>query len=165
MKYFLSALLALTLFSCSKTEKTEQPFDSFVYSFTALHQDYMVKINNSDTLYFWKRFPKPETIGYAIMKESQRDSIVALVSKIDFTKYKSEYTEENISDAGGLKFDLVKNDKLKSINIYGGTAPKELYDHAVKFNEIIKYLNFQPYNGKVDFGTPIRPILTDTTIN
>ena len=159
MKYLSLLLLPLLLLSCSKSDKKEPPFDSFVYSFTSLHQDYMIKLNKTDTLYFWKRFPKPETVGYAIMENPQRDSIVAIVSKIDLSKYKSEYTEQETSDATGLRYDLLKNGKLKSINIYGDTAPKELYNHAVKLNEVIKRLNFQPYNGMVDFGKPIRPIV------
>jgi hypothetical protein len=93
------------------------------------------------------------------MKESQRDRIIALVSKIDFAKYKSEYTEEDLADAVGLKFDVRKNNKFQSTTIYGDTAPKELYNYAAEFNELIKSLNFQPYSGKVDFGKPIRPDL------
>ena len=159
MKHLLLAFLTFTLFSCSKTEKREQPFDSFVYSFSALRMDYSVKFTESDTVYFLKRFPKPETVSYALMKESQKDSIIALVSKVDFTKYKSEYAEEDVIDPVGIRFDSTKNNKSKSITIYDGTAPKELYNYATEFNEFIKYLNFQPYNGKVDFGKPIRPDL------
>jgi hypothetical protein len=149
MKYLLSALLPLLLFSCNKTEKQEQPFDSFVYSFTALRIDYMVKFTNTDTVYFLKRFPKPETVSFAIMEKSKRDSITTLIKKIDFAKYKSEYNEENLVDATGIRFESTKASVTKTIDIYGGTAPKELYDYTAEFNKQLKHLNFQPFEGKV----------------
>lgn len=152
MKYLLSALLLLLLFSCNKTEKKEPPFDSFVYSFSTLHLNYSVKFTNSDTVYFLKRFPKPETTSYAIMNDAQRSNIVALIKKIDFSKYKSEYIQENIVDAVQLRFDVTKNNKSKSIDIYGDIAPEALYVYPTEFNDFIKHLNFQPYTHKIDFG-------------
>lgn len=170
MKYLLPLLLIPLLFlCCNKTERQKQPFDSFVYSFTALRMDYTVKFTNTDTVYFLKRFPKPETVSFAIIEESKRDSITALIKKIDFAKYKSEYAEENLVDATGIRFESTKASMRKTIDIYGGTAPKELYDYAAEFNKQLKHLNFQPYTGKEHFGNlkhielPAPPPI-DTTI-
>lgn len=157
MKHLLLAFLTFTLFSCSKTEKKEQPFDSFVYTFSTLGLDYSAKFTNSDTVYFLKRIPKPETVTYAIMKETQKDSIIALIKKIDYIKYKSDYLQESLVDGSAFRFESIKDDKAKSINVYGNNAPKELYSYAKALNEVIKQLNFSHYDGKVYFGELIRP--------
>lgn len=157
MKYFLFATFTFLLISCSKTEKKMQSFDSFVYTYSAMTMSYSVKFTGNDTVYFMRRYPEPQTISYAIMKDAQKENIAALIQKIDFTKYKTEYNDKSISDAAGIKFDIKKNNQARIINIYGNTAPKELYGYATNFNEYLKHLDFQPYNGKVDFGKPTPP--------
>ena len=150
MKYFLLSFLSITLLSCSKTEKKELPFDSFVYSFSAQALDYSIKFNNSDTVYFTKRRPEPSANSYAIIKDAQKDSLVALAEKLDFSKYESAYEDKSIMDASAFKFVKSKDGKEKSISVYGTKAPEELYKYAAKLNEYIKRLDFQPYKGKID---------------
>lgn len=155
MKYLLISLFSLTLFSCTKTEKKEQPFDSFVYSFSAQALDYSIKFNNSDTVYFIKRRPEPATNSYAIITGTQKDSLIALTENIDFSKYESSYEDKAIMDASAFKFYKIKNTRENSVYVYGTKAPEALYKYATQLNEYIKHLNFQPYNGKVDFGKPV----------
>jgi hypothetical protein len=151
-------------FSCSKTNKNSLPFDSFVYSYSAMNMEYSIKFNNSDTVYFQKRYPNPETNYYAIIKDTEKDSISALIQKIDFSKYNAIYQQDNLKDGNGFKFYTIKDNKTNSIYVYGNKAPKELYLNAAKFNEYAKRFNFQPYNGKVNFGDlsnielPVAPI-------
>ena len=142
--------MSITLLSCSKTEKKELPFDSFVYSFSAQALDYSIKFNNSDTVYFTKRRPEPATNSYAIIKDAQKDSLVALAEKLDFSKYESTYEDKSIMDASAFKFVKSKDGKEKSISVYGTKAPEELYKYAAKLNGYIKHLDFQPYKGKID---------------
>jgi len=150
MKYLLLSFLFITLLGCSKTEKKELPFDSFVYSFSAQALDYSIQFNSSDTVYFTKRRPEPATNSYAIIDGIQKDSLVALAERLDFSKYGSSYEDKSIMDAGTFKFVKLVNGKEKSISVYGTKAPEELYRYAAKLNEHIKRLDFKPYKGKID---------------
>lgn len=152
MKYILLAITCLLLLSCFKTEKKELPFDSFVYSFSAQHLDYSVKFTENDTVYFQKRHPSPLTNYFSIMKSYQKDSLIALINKLEYSKYDTIYNQDNIVDAEGFKFYTVKNGKENSIYVYGSKAPKELYEYAEKLNNFTKQFDFKPYNKSVDFG-------------
>ncbi len=159
-KIILLIIIATITFSCSKTEKKSLPFDSFVYSYSAMNIGYSIKFNNSDTVYFQKRYPKPETNYYAILKDAEKDSILGLVQKIDYSKYNAAYQQEGLKDGNGFKFYTLKNNKSSSIYVYGDKAPEELYIYATKFNEYAKRFNFQSYNGKVNFGDLSNIVLT-----
>jgi len=157
MKNLLIFSIAICFISCSKTEKKEQPFDSFVYSFSAQALDYSIKFNDSDTVYFTKRRPEPAANSYAIITDKEKDRLIALTTAIDFSKYENSYEDKTIMDASSFQFYKVKNAEENSIKVYGTKAPEELYRYATQLNDYIKQLNFKPYNGKVDFGKPIQP--------
>jgi hypothetical protein len=149
MKYFCVSLFTLTLFSCAKTEKKDQPFDSFVYSFSAQALDYSIEFNNNDTVYFIKRRPEPAANSYAILDIKQKDSLSALLQKLDFSEYQSDYKDDAIMDASAFTLSKTKDGKKNSVHVYGTKAPKELYIYAAKLNEYSKKLDFQAYNGKI----------------
>jgi len=152
MKYLFLALASLTLLSCNKTEKKEQPFDSFVYSFSAQALNYSIKFNTSDTVYFAKRRPEPAANSYAIITDAQKDKLIALAKKLDFSKYEKVYEDKAIMDASAFKLYTTKDGKDNSIYVYGTKAPEELYLYAAELNDYAKTLNFQPFSGTTNFG-------------
>lgn len=153
MKYLVLALATITLIGCNKTEKKEQSFDSFVYTFSAQAIDYSIKFNESDTVYFTKRRPEPAANSYAIVTEAQKDSLIALAERLDFSKYESVYEDKAIMDASAFKLYKTKNGKESSVYVYGTKAPEELYRYATQLNEFTKPLNFKPYSGTTpNFG-------------
>jgi len=153
MKYLFLALVSIFLISCNETQKKDQPFDSFVYTFSAQALDYSIKFNNSDTVYFTKRRPEPAANSYAIIDGTQKDSLIALVEKLDFSKYQSVYEDNAIMDASAFKLYKHKDGTENAVYVYGTKAPEELYRYAAQLNEYSKRLNFKQYNGKnPDFG-------------
>ena len=168
MKYLSLLLLPLLLLSCNKSDKKEQSFDSFVYSYSAENMSYSIKITNNDTLYFQKRYPEPVTNYYTLVRNASKDSLISLVEKIDFIKYDSIYDDAYV-DGLGFKFFIAKKKKTNSIYVHSENAPKDLYTFAAKFNSLVSSFNFQPYTGKVHFGNlkhielPAPPPI-DTTI-
>lgn len=157
MKQLILLFIFISLMSCSKTEKKEQPFDSFVYSFSAQALDYAVKFNNSDTVYFIKRRPEPVANSYAIITNEEKDRLIALTEGINFSKYESKYEDNAIMDASSFQFYTTKNGQENTVYVYGTKAPEELYRYATQLNDYIKRLDFKPYNGKVNFGKSIQP--------
>lgn len=149
MKYIALSFLAITFLSCSKTEKTELPFDTFEYSFSAQALDYSIKFNNSDTVYFIKRRPEPAANSYAILDDKQKDSLKALVQKLDFAKYKAAYNDNAIMDASTFTLTKTKGSTENSVHVYGTKAPEELYIYAAKLNQYSKHLDFKPCLGTV----------------
>ena len=145
-------LLSFIILSGCKTDTREQPFDSFVYSYAAMDMEYSIKFNEGDTVYFQKRYPKPASNYFAVVKDAQRDSIIALASQVDFAKYDSLYVDPTLSDAEKFKFYKQKDNKIYWVYVADRNGPKELFKLAIQFNEFAKHLNFQPYNGKIDFG-------------
>lgn len=152
MKYVFLTLISVSLFSCVKTEKKEQPFDSFVYSFSAQALNYSIKFNTSDTVYFIKRRPEPLANSYAIITDAQKQKLISLAKRLDFSKYQSTYQDKAIMDASAFKLYKTKDGKENSIYVYGTKAPEELYRYAAELNDYAKTLNFQPNNGTTDFG-------------
>jgi len=149
----LLLLLAL-IASCSDKKETEAPFDSFVFSLSALRTDFSIKVDGSDTIYFQKRDVRSGNAKnyYAIAQQSDRDSLIMVAAKIDFTKYSNKYFEENLIDGTQLRFYKKIRNKENIIDIYGNNGPKELYTIALQFNEFSKRFEFKPINQNIDFG-------------
>lgn len=150
MKYIALSFIALAFLSCSKSEKTDLPFDTFEYSFAAQALDYSIKFNTSDTVYFIKRRPEPAADSYAILNEKQKDSLVALVQRLDFSKYKTSYEDNAVMDASAFILSKTKGSTKNSVYVYGTKAPEDLYIYAAKLNQYSKHLDFKPYSGKTD---------------
>lgn len=149
----------LLFISCSKKEPVKEfPFDSFIFSYAGLHHDNSLKFSNSDTVFMQRRFPEPTQNFYAIIQTDKKFKLNKHLRSLNLNKFESDYAQDNLCDGGSYLINASMNGKNKSIYIYGGIAPKELYNYAdslISFKEILKFI---PTKQIIDFGD-LGPIL------
>ncbi|WP_417351837.1 hypothetical protein [Flavobacterium alkalisoli] len=160
----IAVLLALLLLAgCQKEEKKpEADFDMFVFSFATDATNFSIKFTPGDSI-FMKT--SPIDYFYSVLTEEKRDSALALVKEINFSKYDAVY-KDSAADGSILKFYRTKNDTVNHILIQGNNGPKELYQTANKIIELQKGQRWTPITGKQDFGNiddiklpkPLNPI-------
>jgi hypothetical protein len=165
MKKQVFIILILTiLVSCSKNEKD---FDSFEYSFGGTFSTlYSIKFTENDTVFLrehWntseiygnEKIPKAKTNYYAILTKKQRNKLSELLSKIDFTKIRSEYFED-YSDGSSYQFVIKKDTLKKNVFVHSHKVPKELDSLSkwicitkkkLKLTETNKKLQFESIRG------------------
>jgi len=148
LKIFYVLALLILLNSCK--EKTSS-IKTFIFSNESMPFDYSIKLNSHDSIYLQTRFPNPEKDEYGILREKQKDSLFNLLDNIDFSKYKTSYTDEHLQDGEAFRFIIKRDDKIDSIFIYGDNGPEEFYELAEKIKILISKTEFTKLNKKVDF--------------
>ncbi|MEL1244119.1 hypothetical protein AAEO56_07605 [Flavobacterium sp. DGU11] len=150
MNRFLSLILFFALTSCTKKEV---PFDMFVFSVGSYTKDFSVKIDNSDTVYYQNRFKmKTGRNYYAVPKKADMDSLVAIIKKLEFSRYDTFYLQQNLMDGAGIKFLKRKGKTEDWVYFYGDIDPKDLNVYANKLYILTKRISFKPYSKKIDLG-------------
>ncbi|WP_428230879.1 hypothetical protein [Flavobacterium sp.] len=154
---FISSILLFI--SCSKKEETKEfPFESFIFSYAGLHHDNSLKFTNSDTVFMQRRFPKPTENFYAIIPADKKIKLNKHLRSLNLNKFESDYAQDNLCDGGSYLINASTKGKNKSIFIYGGIAPKELYNCADSLMSLKENLKFVPTKQIIDFGD-LGPIL------
>ena len=148
--YILPLLIVLT--ACSKKEATEAPFDAFVYFFSDSQNNFSIKFTSGDTVYMQKRQGLLKKNFYALATASDKDSIIALTGKVDFTAYEKNPEAPKAKDGVAIKFYTIKDGKERSVYAFSGSDSEKLFPLAVKFTEFAKRFDFQPTDTKVDLG-------------
>ncbi|WP_417355685.1 hypothetical protein [Flavobacterium sp.] len=150
MKKIITAFTLLSLLSCGKEEKkTSVDFDMFVFSFTTDAANFSIKFTPGDTVYMKT---SPVDYSYSLLTEDKRDSAYAIIKEINFSKYDTMYTNDNIIDGTSFKFYKTKNDTVNWVYVYENETPKELYKAADKLIQLQKGQKWVPVKGKQDFG-------------
>lgn len=152
MKYYSLLILITSLYSCSKKETTEAPFDAFVYSFSDSQNNFSIKFTPGDTVYMQKREAFAKKNFYALTEGPDKDSIVALTGQIDFEAYENIHETPSARDGMAIKFYAIKDGKGQSVYAFSGSESQKLFRIAVKFTEFAKRFHFEPTDTKVDFG-------------
>ncbi|MBP5983758.1 MAG: hypothetical protein KA734_08540 [Fluviicola sp.] len=143
-------VLASVFFMNSCKEKTSS-IKTFIFSNESMPFDYSIKLNANDSIYLQTRFPNPEKNEYGILRKEKKDSLFDLLEKIDFSKYKTSYSDEHLQDGEAYRFIIKRDEKIDSIFIYGDNGPKEFYELAEKIKILISKTEFKKLNGKIDF--------------
>lgn len=127
----MKKLILILIIICSSCQnKEDRLFDNFIFSAAGLHYDYSVKFASSDTVFFQKRFPDPKQNYFALINKKDKQELKQFIKKLDFTKYDTIYSQENLQDGGSLLFSIDRANKNHWVFIYGHKAPDELYKFA-----------------------------------
>ena len=152
MKKAVSLILLITLTACSKKESGDIPFDAFVYSFSDSQSNFSIKFTSGDTVFMQKRDGLERKNFYSVVDESERDSIITLTNRIDFSAYENIYETPEANDGIAIKFYKTSRGKEQSVYAFSGSGSEELFTLAMKFTELAKRFDFEPTGKKVDFG-------------
>jgi hypothetical protein len=145
-------LLLLALVACSEKKETESPYDSFIYSYTDGSANFSLKFNDGDTVYFRKRFPNPPANFYALVKNKDKDSLIALTNSLNFSKY-TEASETSVTTGGiHVVFSKIKDGNKNVAHAYGGENDNELLTLGLRINMFAKRFDFKPTDKTIDFG-------------
>lgn len=140
---FLAIIFALFLVGCQqKKEKFELTF--FRWS---IHEDYFLKINSSDTIYFVIDNPIENQTKYAVIGKEEKDKIENYISHLSFPK--DEYYSNNVED--GLSYLFFYKDKFRQnkILIHAHAGPKEFWEFGKYLESIKNNAKFISTNKKV----------------
>lgn len=151
--FYIIILISFLISSCSQKTKKENinSIKTFVFSNQGMSFDYSLKISETDSIYRETRFPFPEKYEYGIIEKVDIDSLFELLEKIDFSKYKNRYEDDNLEDGQSFRFIIKRKNKVDSVFIYGHEAPKEFYKLGKKIKMLNKKIKFNKLNSKIDF--------------
>lgn len=158
IKIALISFLLFLFLGCKKDGKNQFQFDSLIFSYAGLHHDNSLKFTNSDTVFMQRRFPEPIENFYAIIPADKKIKLNKQLRSLNLNKFESDYAQNNLCDGGSYLINASINGKNKSIFIYGGIAPKELYNYADSLMSFKEILKFVPTKQIIDFGD-LGPIL------
>ncbi len=154
MTKFIAPFYFLIIFiSCNNQAKfkKEAGLTSFIFSYSALHSAYSLRITESDTMYFIQRFPEPAQTYYSILPPSIKDSVLQIINEINFNKYDSIYDQSNLDDGDSYKLVLNTEKNKKWIYIHGYEAPNEVYKTIESLMKIKESNVYNAIDTLIDF--------------
>jgi len=153
-RQFLLLSLTLCFYSCGNKniEKRIKSFDEFIFSQSALHENYSLKFTKSDTLFLEERFPEPSKQFYAFVSDSIRRKLNFILDTLNIARFDTAYLQENLQDGVSYKFYLRNDSFTKTVGVYGYEVPKELYSFSLLLDSFAKTVIRYPIVREIDFG-------------
>lgn len=139
-------------FSKKSSKQKHNTFNEFIFSQSALFENYSLKFTESDTLFMEVRFPKPAKRFYAILTEGTIDKLTSMIDTLNLKEPHSLYVQDNLQDGISLKFYFRSSGLTKTIGVYGNEAPTEIYTLTHRLDSLAKSVRKYPYHKKIDFG-------------
>jgi hypothetical protein len=146
-------VVSFLLNSCNEKIKNEKinSIKTFVFSNAGMSYDYSLKLNTSDTIFKETRFPFPEKSEYGIINKVDKDSLFEFLEKIDFSKYKHRYENQNSQHGQGYRYIIKRKNKVDSVYVYDHDAPEKFYVIGKKIKILMDKIKFKKLNTKIDF--------------
>lgn len=172
----IKPLLLLCIFFClcscgiKSDNQTSASFNEFVFSLSAMYENYSVKFTRSDTIFLEERFPEPTKRYFALLNDTVRKRLNFILDTLNLKGFDTSYIQENLEDGAFIKFHLRSDTIEKTISIYGKDAPPSFYTVAQCLDSLTKALTKHPTARQVDFGdlsgvnpppAPLPPKLND----
>jgi hypothetical protein len=147
-------LLTFQIVSCKENNVKEinPNFESFVYANANMRSNNLLKFVGNDSIYLQKKFPEEkEGTYFALIKKADKDYLTNFLNNLDFTKYDSIYTQNDID--GNNEILIVNRNGVKDgIYIHAESGPKELENFSIWLENLKTRQKFVATNKKIDFG-------------
>jgi hypothetical protein len=118
-------VIFFTLYACDRKDNNAE---TFIFSNNELRQEYSMKLNSSDTVYYDYR-GKSSGLFYSILNAADKQTLNSYLNKLNF-KHDTIYDQNNLHNGKSFQFYQIENTKRNYIFIFGDNAPNQYYQVA-----------------------------------
>lgn len=131
-KYFLLSILILSIITSCQSKKENFELTFFRWN---IHEDYYLKFNSNDTVYFIVDNPIIKQIKFAILNEDEKEKLREYIINLSFPK--KEKFSSSVDDGLTYAFVYKTDKKLNRLSIHNDSGSKEFWEFG-RFLENIK---------------------------
>jgi hypothetical protein len=137
-------LLIFLLLGC-QTKKENYELTFFRWS---IHEDYYLKINSSDTIYFIVDNPIEKQTKFIVIEKDEKIKLENLISHLSFPK--EEHFSTNVEDGLSYAFVYIDKNKRDKLLIHDYAGPKQFWELGKYLEDIKNKSKFTSINRKID---------------
>jgi hypothetical protein len=149
-------LITLALLVCTCNEKEKKCFKIFTYSKGNISTSYLLKINDSDTVYYLNRYPYEQNdLHYFLLIKNEKERLNDLICKLKFPLKDSLFLNKNVEDGTTIGFSIDN----KRIILHAEDGPKEFWRFEKWMDSLIISKQLNPTKRKIktiEFDTMLR---------
>ena len=164
-RFFLLSILIVSIITCCQSKKEDFEFTFFRWN---IHEDYYLKFNSNDTVYFVKDNPIEKQVKYAIMNQNEKEKLKEYITKLSFPD--KEKFSTSVDDGLTYAFVYKTNEKLKKLSIHDNSGSKEFWEFGRFLENLKNEKSFIPIRKKINLADmndlilmPFPPIINDNS--
>jgi hypothetical protein len=131
-KLFLLSILILSIVTSCQSK--EENFELTFFRWN-IHEDYYLKFNSNDTVYFIVDNPIKKQIKFAILNKNEKEKLREYITNFSFPE--KEKFSSSVDDGLTYAFVYKTNEKLNRLSIHNNSGSKEFWEFG-RFLENIK---------------------------
>ena len=144
-KYLILSILILSIITGCQSEKENFELTFFRWS---IHEDYYLKFNSNDSVYFIVDNPIEKQIRFAILTQDEKEKLKEYITKLSFPE--REKFSSSVDDGLTYAFAYKTDEELKKLSIHSNSGPKEFWEFG-RFLEYIKNnKSFKPISKNIN---------------
>lgn len=137
-------LLIFIIFGCNSKSSD---FSLTFYRWN-IHEDYYLKLNNSDTLYYVIDNPIEKKTRFAVLLEDDKELLKEKIQRLNFPK--TEMFSSQVDDGLSYNFIYESGNKISRLSNHGNSGPKEFWEFGKLLESLKAKYHFQEIKKKVD---------------
>jgi hypothetical protein len=144
-KFLVLSILIFSFITSCQSKKEDFEFTFFRCN---IHEDYYLKFNLNDTVYFIVNNPIEKQVKYAIMKQNEEEKLTEYIAKLSFPD--KERFSSSVDDGLTYAFVYKTNKKLKKLSIHDNSGSKEFWEFGRFLEHLKNEKHFLPIEKKMD---------------
>ena len=146
-KLKLLPIFLLPFLFCCKSKKEDFEFVFFQWN---IHENYYLKINSSDTIYWIADNPIEKQTKFAILNKEQKEKIQNSLSSLSFPK--ENHFSSNSED--GVTYAFIYKDKMKTNNLmlHANVGPKQFWQFGEYLEKVKNDSKFTKIEKKINLN-------------